>query len=56
GVTAGGHTIPVVARLATGAERDRLFAILVAIWPAYRTYEIRSGGRDMRIFRLEPAD
>jgi deazaflavin-dependent oxidoreductase (nitroreductase family) len=55
-VTAGGRTIPVVARLATGAERDRLFAILVAIWPAYRTYEIRSGGRDMRIFRLEPAD
>ncbi|HEU0239186.1 MAG TPA: nitroreductase family deazaflavin-dependent oxidoreductase [Micromonosporaceae bacterium] len=54
-VTVAGRTLPVVARLATGVERDRLFALLLSMWPAYQTYQLRSGGRDMRIFRLAPA-
>lgn len=54
-VTVAGRTVPVRARLATGAERDRLWQLLVTEWPAYRTYLARAGGRDVRIFRLEPA-
>jgi deazaflavin-dependent oxidoreductase (nitroreductase family) len=47
-----GHTeLPVRAELATGAERDRLWKIVEALWPAYNTYADRSG-RDIRVFRL----
>lgn len=53
-VTLGGRSVPVTAALATGAERDRLFALVLAVWPAYQTYVERSG-RDIRIFRLTPA-
>lgn len=54
-VTLAGKTIPVHATLATGTERDRLFALMLAIWPAYQTYVERSG-REIRIFRLAPTD
>ena len=53
-VTVGGRHLPVTARLATGAERERLWDKLVAEWPAYRTYVERAGGRDIRVFRLTP--
>jgi deazaflavin-dependent oxidoreductase (nitroreductase family) len=53
-VTVKGASIPVRARLVTGAERDRLWRLLVAEWPAYETYVRRAGGRAIRIFRLEP--
>ena len=53
-VTVGGRHLPVTARLATGAERERLWERLVAEWPAYRTYVERAGGRDIRVFRLTP--
>jgi deazaflavin-dependent oxidoreductase (nitroreductase family) len=52
-VTVGGRRIPVRAELVTGAERERLWQLLLAIWPAYRTYLQRSG-RVLRIFRLMP--
>ncbi|MBO4206271.1 nitroreductase family deazaflavin-dependent oxidoreductase [Micromonospora echinofusca] len=54
-VTVGGQRIRVRAELATGAERDRLWQLLVTEWPAYETYVERAGGRDIRIFRLAPA-
>ncbi|WP_406067229.1 nitroreductase family deazaflavin-dependent oxidoreductase [Micromonospora sp. NBC_01638] len=49
-----GLRVPVHADPATGAERDRLWQLLVAEWPAYRTYVQRAGGREIRIFRLVP--
>lgn len=51
-VTLGGREIPAEAELVTGADRDRLWAALAADWPAYRTYETRAAGRDIRLFRL----
>ncbi|MEO3743063.1 nitroreductase/quinone reductase family protein [Plantactinospora sp. B5E13] len=53
-VTVRGREIPVHGRLAEGAERDRLWRLLVGEWPAYQTYVHRAGGRDLRVFRLEP--
>jgi len=53
-VTVRGVRIPVRARLVDGAERDRLWGLLVAEWPAYQTYVRRAGGRNIRVFRLEP--
>ena len=53
-VTVCGTRIPVRARLVRAPERDRLWRLLVAEWPAYETYAERAGGRDIRIFRLEP--
>lgn len=55
-VTVGGCRVPVRADLATGAERERLWQLLVTEWPAYRTYVRRAGGREIRIFRLAPTD
>jgi len=49
-----GQRIPVRAVLATGAERDRLWQLLVTEWPAYRAYVERAGDREIRVFRLEP--
>ncbi len=53
-VTVHGRRIPVRARLVTGAERERDYAALLALWPAYATYQDRAGGRELRVFRLEP--
>lgn len=52
-VTRHGKDIPVRARLTEGSERERLVGLLRAIWPAYRVYERRAGGRDLRVFRLK---
>jgi deazaflavin-dependent oxidoreductase (nitroreductase family) len=52
-VTVGDTPIPVRAVLASGAERDRLWTMVLKTWPAYRTYEQRAAGRDLRIFRLD---
>lgn len=54
-VNAGGREIPVTATLAAGPERERLRRLLLQVWPAYATYERRAQGRDLRIFRLDPA-
>ena len=52
-VTVNGTVTPVRATLATGPERERLWALLLAQWPAYETYRQRAG-RDLRVFRLTP--
>lgn len=53
-VTLKGRNIPVRAHLATGAERDRLWQLLITRWPAYQTYVERADGRQIRVFRLAP--
>jgi deazaflavin-dependent oxidoreductase (nitroreductase family) len=53
-VTAQGRDIPVYARPAAGAERERLWRLLVDEWPAYETYVARAGDREITVFRLEP--
>jgi deazaflavin-dependent oxidoreductase (nitroreductase family) len=50
-ITLAGREIPVVAELATGAERERLLGLVLEVWPAYQTYMERSG-REIRLFRL----
>jgi deazaflavin-dependent oxidoreductase (nitroreductase family) len=53
-VTIKGRDIPVYARPTAGADRERLWKLLVAEWPAYETYAARAGGRDVPVFRLAP--
>jgi deazaflavin-dependent oxidoreductase (nitroreductase family) len=55
-VTRGGRTVPVRARLLTGAERERAWRLAVREWPAYETYARRARGRPLHVFRLEPVD
>ena len=50
-IEVAGELIPVTARLVEGAERDELWSIVTQAWPAYDTYETRSG-RSIRVFRL----
>ncbi|MEH1100315.1 nitroreductase/quinone reductase family protein [Micromonospora sp. CPCC 205561] len=54
-VAVAGRRVPVRAEVAAGAERDRLWKLLVTEWPAYRTYARRAGGREILVFRLVPA-
>jgi deazaflavin-dependent oxidoreductase (nitroreductase family) len=49
-----GRRLAVHAVLADGTERDRLWRLAVREWPGYEAYADRSG-RDIRVFRLEPA-
>ncbi len=53
-VTLGDREVEVRATLATGAERDRLWALVQRIWPGYGAYAERAEGRQIRIFRLTP--
>jgi deazaflavin-dependent oxidoreductase (nitroreductase family) len=53
-VTVGGNEIPVRATWAQGPERERLWKLAVATWPAWNTYAERAD-RSIRVFRLEPA-
>jgi len=52
-VVVKGREIPVHAELAEGAERERLWSLLLLTWPAYTAYAERSGRR-LRIFKLVP--
>lgn len=52
-VQIGRRRIEVRAELADGAGRERLWALVTAVWPAYDTYSERSG-RHIRVFRLVP--
>ena len=47
----GGREIQVQARLVEGAERDRVWPLVLRVWPAYDTYVERSG-REIRVFVL----
>ena len=53
-VTLGEREFGVRATLTTGAERDRLWAVVQRIWPGYSAYAERAEGREIRIFRLTP--
>jgi deazaflavin-dependent oxidoreductase (nitroreductase family) len=53
-VTIQGRRTPVRARLTRDEERERLWRLLLGLWPAYDLYSDRAGGRHLRIFRLEP--
>lgn len=48
-----GRVVPVTAKLATGVQRDRLWELLVAAWPAYAAYQRRTD-RKIRVFTLAP--
>jgi|SRR5215207_1445976 len=50
----GRRNIPVRASLAEGAERDRVWPLVLRVWPAYDTYVERSG-RAVRVFVLTPS-
>lgn len=52
-VVVDGADIPVRARLATSEERSELWPMFIELWPAYRTYIKRAGGREIRLFVLE---
>jgi deazaflavin-dependent oxidoreductase (nitroreductase family) len=52
-VEVGGRPVPVCAELAEGTLRERLWSKVTEFWPAYDTYEERSG-RSIRVFRLAP--
>ncbi|WP_144119034.1 nitroreductase/quinone reductase family protein [Catellatospora sichuanensis] len=53
-VTLDGRELPVRGVLADGAERDRLWQLLLTVWPAYQTYQERASNRVIRIFSLVP--
>jgi deazaflavin-dependent oxidoreductase (nitroreductase family) len=55
-VTLGDRGFDVRATLVTGAERDRLWPLVLRIWPGYAAYAERAGDREIRMFRLSPAD
>jgi deazaflavin-dependent oxidoreductase (nitroreductase family) len=42
------------ARLLDAEEKAEVWPRLTAMWPNYDKYVERSGGRDLRVFRLEP--
>ncbi len=46
-------TVPVSARVATGPERDRLWRLMVAQWPAYEDYRTKTS-REIPVVVLEP--
>lgn len=50
-----GRTFPVDAVLTSGAERERLFGLLLQTWPAYAVYAERASHRELRVFRLTPS-
>jgi deazaflavin-dependent oxidoreductase (nitroreductase family) len=52
-VIVGGEEVSVHARLALGVERAAIWERFVAMWPAYNTYDRRSGDRNIRVFVLE---
>jgi deazaflavin-dependent oxidoreductase (nitroreductase family) len=52
-VVVNGEQVAVRARLVEGAERERLRALLLKVWPGYAAYERRASGRTLRIFRLD---
>jgi deazaflavin-dependent oxidoreductase (nitroreductase family) len=53
-VTFRGRRIPVRARLLDAEEKQAVWPRLISVWPNYDAYVVRSGGRDLRVFRLEP--
>jgi len=48
-----GRTLAVRVKQATGADRARLWPVLLDVWPGYQMEHAMSG-RDSRVFLLEP--
>lgn len=46
--------VDVRARLLDADEKAAVWPRLLDVWPNYDRYVERSGGRDLRVFRLEP--
>jgi len=53
-VVLDGTAVEVRAHLVTGDERRALWSRFEEVWPAFRTYEQRAAGREIRMFRLAP--
>ncbi|MGI5506918.1 nitroreductase family deazaflavin-dependent oxidoreductase [Lentzea sp. CA-135723] len=51
-VNVGGDVRDVRATLLEGAEREAAWTTMVAAYPAFQDYVARSGGRELRVFRL----
>ncbi|WP_329790463.1 nitroreductase family deazaflavin-dependent oxidoreductase [Lentzea sp. DG1S-22] len=51
-VNVRGDVRDVRATLLQGAEREEAWARMVQAWPAFQDYVKRSGGRELRVFRL----
>ena len=47
-------TMPVRARVASGEERQHLWAKATRVWPDYDRYQARSKGREIPVVVLEP--
>jgi len=54
-VTLRGQRRQMLAREATGAERDELWKRAVAFYSGYRTYQERAGARRIPLLVLSPA-
>jgi deazaflavin-dependent oxidoreductase (nitroreductase family) len=52
----GGHRRAYDARVASGAEREALWARVNDLYSGYDTYQARTGGRVIPVVVLEPAD
>ncbi|NDV05312.1 nitroreductase family deazaflavin-dependent oxidoreductase [Rhodococcus opacus] len=53
-VKAGSHESRMSVRMVTGDERENLWKLVVDYWPGYLMEHRRSGGREFRLFVLEP--
>jgi deazaflavin-dependent oxidoreductase (nitroreductase family) len=53
-VNVRGDIRDVRGTLLAGAEREAAWRKMVAAWPAFEDYVKRSGGRELRVFRLTP--
>jgi deazaflavin-dependent oxidoreductase (nitroreductase family) len=51
----GGETIAVVARVAEGAERERLWSRQKELMPGFADYEVKAGDREIPVVILERA-
>ncbi|USX52695.1 nitroreductase family deazaflavin-dependent oxidoreductase [Lentzea sp. HUAS12] len=51
-VNVRGEVRDVRGTLLEGAEREAAWTRMVAAWPAFQDYVERSGGRELRVFRL----
>ncbi|MBV6755189.1 nitroreductase family deazaflavin-dependent oxidoreductase [Rhodococcus opacus] len=53
-VKVGARESRMRVRMVTGEERENLWKFVVDYWPGYRMEHRRSGGREFRLFVLEP--
>ncbi|MEV6239695.1 nitroreductase family deazaflavin-dependent oxidoreductase [Lentzea sp. NPDC051838] len=53
-VNVRGSVQDVRGTLLAGEEREAAWKKMVAAWPAFEDYVARSGGRELRVFRLTP--